>query len=124
MVGAELRATGPNIFEDTELARAVTIQDLAMKDADELLKRKITSVLDVSQISSSQVPKILDFYNKPWFTRTWPVQEVVLSRMKTVLCGLDELEWAYVGRFATFFIHKFSREKFDAERVRGLYATN
>lgn len=34
---------------------------------------------------------------RPWFFRTWVIQEVALSRETTVMCGTDSAPWRYSG---------------------------
>ena len=44
----------------------------------------------------------LEFLQKPWFSRAWPVQEVVLSGPKTAHCGARlSVNWEYIGFFAS-----------------------
>ncbi|KAK4200106.1 heterokaryon incompatibility protein-domain-containing protein [Triangularia verruculosa] len=51
----------------------------------------------------NQIPwaDCMAFFEKPWFSRAWPVQEVVLSGLKTVYCGAERcVDWGYIGFFA------------------------
>jgi hypothetical protein len=35
-----------------------------------------------------------DIMDRPWFERTWVVQEAVVSQRATMICGEDEFSWA------------------------------
>ncbi|KAI1120802.1 heterokaryon incompatibility protein-domain-containing protein [Nemania abortiva] len=37
--------------------------------------------------------------NRPWFNRLWVLQEVLLARHISVLCGAEETEWDQITRF-------------------------
>jgi hypothetical protein len=52
--------------------------------------------------ASCNLPALLDFYAERWFTRIWPVQEVVLAREAIVIQGKEAIPWenvAIVGRW-------------------------
>lgn len=40
-----------------------------------------------------------DVYNRPWWTRIWVIQEVVVSKLTWVLCGSDALGFHYLSHF-------------------------
>lgn len=39
------------------------------------------------------------FLNSPWFSRLWPVQEVVLAKQVTILCGEHSISWERLAHF-------------------------
>ncbi|KAI8713802.1 HET domain-containing protein [Fusarium sp. LHS14.1] len=43
--------------------------------------------------SSPRYLGFADLTSRPWWRRTWVIQEVVVSKAATVLCGPDEIEW-------------------------------
>src|SRR3954454_24669604 len=47
------------------------------------------------------------FFQRPWFTRVWVVQEVALAREINILCGEWELNW----RFLAELINKWFQSK-------------
>jgi Heterokaryon incompatibility protein (HET) len=59
------------------------------------------------------------FVRRPWFHRVWTLQEVVLSRKATMLCGEGELDWA---TFCTIWKDRYHfmmnlKPEFRQERV-------
>lgn len=37
-----------------------------------------------------------EFFSRPWWSRVWVVQEVVVSRHAKILCGTREMRWKYL----------------------------
>ncbi|KAF4449497.1 hypothetical protein F53441_7232 [Fusarium austroafricanum] len=46
-----------------------------------------------------------DFFFRPWFTRVWVIQEVVLSAEKTVYCGDKTLSWSAMINFKHYLVN-------------------
>lgn len=44
---------------------------------------------------------LANLLNRQWFTRTWVIQEVVMSASATVICGDDTLPWNILARAIT-----------------------
>ena len=63
---------------------------------------------------------------RPWFRRIWVVQEVVMSRKATVVCGEDELSWSQLVhlvrsvRFASHMQTFGGSETTNARPVQGI----
>jgi hypothetical protein len=38
-------------------------------------------------------PALLDLFQRPWFTRAWVLQEVVLSKWCSLICGTKTISW-------------------------------
>ncbi|KAK1764198.1 heterokaryon incompatibility protein-domain-containing protein [Phialemonium atrogriseum] len=53
-------------------------------------------------------------YSRPWFTRVWCVQEIVLARSSTVLVGPHSLSWLSVGVVASWLNTRDVASDFDA----------
>lgn len=47
--------------------------------------------------SSPRYLGFADLIGRPWWRRTWVIQEVVVAKAVTVLCGPDEIEWELLG---------------------------
>ncbi|ETI27095.1 hypothetical protein G647_09777 [Cladophialophora carrionii CBS 160.54] len=70
------------------------------------------------------------FTNRPWFSRSWVVQELALARKVSVVCGSRTLPWENLARTiefirATRWYHHLSTEKMrhlrELNRCRGAY---
>ena len=49
---------------------------------------------DVMRIlESTAKPRLDDIFGRPWFTRLWIIQEIVLARSATLYCGHQSIEW-------------------------------
>lgn len=42
------------------------------------------------------------FFDAPWFTRLWPVQEVVLAKHVLLMCGTYSVSWSQLAKFVKF----------------------
>ena len=58
-----------------------------------LILRQITQSVDRNRGLWYQVPVWRSFLLRPWFERTWIVQEVALARNLRIYCGHDSLRW-------------------------------
>ena len=70
--------------------------------------------------SESQLKDVLNFYQRRWFSRLWPFQEVVVSSKILVSCGVRNLSWEDIGFFAFWLIHHWKGRQLTDEEKRGL----
>lgn len=54
------------------------------------------------------------FFCRPWFTRTWVIQEIVLSQRPIAFCGGDQLEWVIIEMAASWI----TKQRYDARSQR------
>jgi hypothetical protein len=60
----------------------------------------IKSILRVEDLSEPlHVEAILIFFQRPWFTRMWVIQEVLFARAAIVVCGSQMLYWERIRAF-------------------------
>ncbi|EKG20516.1 heterokaryon incompatibility protein [Macrophomina phaseolina MS6] len=52
------------------------------------------------------VGEVVNLYERPWFSRLWVVQEVILSPVSTFVSGENEVDWPEVGKAATWLLYK------------------
>jgi hypothetical protein len=76
------------------------------------------------KLDKNKLEQVLDFFNCPWFTRTWPVQEVVLSGVKIAHCGKTTIDFKDVAFFAEVLMHNLHRYRVIKARTQGLSAAN
>ncbi|KAJ8116079.1 hypothetical protein OPT61_g2429 [Boeremia exigua] len=62
-----------------------------------LLAYKLMRVVDEDRDKIYWKP-IISLLNRPWFQRTWVVQETVLARKAQVVCGNQSITWAKLQR--------------------------
>ena len=73
-------------------------------------KEPITNMNTASMIRESLPPsseevwyRLHDFFNRPWFSRIWVIQEVAVAASDpVVLCGNLELSWETIARVVNF----------------------
>ncbi|TVY23582.1 Heterokaryon incompatibility protein 6,OR allele, partial [Lachnellula hyalina] len=58
-------------------------------------------------------PALRNFFARPWFTRVWCIQEIVLARDSIVLVGEDSISWNMVGVTACWLTGQMSESDFD-----------
>jgi len=107
------------LFGAGPLARLNAVLELVDLSPEEHEQRGITGQRDLlSKLGSTEIEQIRDLYCNPWFVRTWPLQEVVLSKTKTAYIGHFAIEYEDLGVFPTWYI----RHYYDPSpaRVRGL----
>ncbi|KAF2797827.1 hypothetical protein K505DRAFT_405517 [Melanomma pulvis-pyrius CBS 109.77] len=69
-------------------------------DGDEDSKLAMRALRNINH-SSNALPRLVEseqaaligFFARPWFVRSWIIQEVVLSRDLQVVCGSEKLSW-------------------------------
>ncbi|KAK3493908.1 heterokaryon incompatibility protein-domain-containing protein [Neurospora crassa] len=54
------------------------------------LLRTVSSALSKSDLRSLA---LLKFFSRPWWSRVWVVQEVIVSRRANIICGTKEIPW-------------------------------
>lgn len=47
--------------------------------------------------SDSYIQELRSFFSKPYFSRIWVIQEVVLAKSGTVICGSETVSWHHVN---------------------------
>ncbi|PMD19501.1 hypothetical protein NA56DRAFT_647209 [Hyaloscypha hepaticicola] len=58
---------------------------------------------------------LLSLIIRPWFSRLWIVQEVVLSTSKIILCGNHQADWAcFFNTFLFLFLHAKEKSMLEA----------
>ncbi|KAH7327435.1 heterokaryon incompatibility protein-domain-containing protein [Rhexocercosporidium sp. MPI-PUGE-AT-0058] len=113
--------------QDTDYSpqmRLGLVHALSLESAEKLKSRRITSYSALPTIGDTETQAILAFYQKSWFTRMWPLQEVVLSKDKEVHCGNKTLDWKDVIFFATWFMHRYAELVADPALTVGIKAVN
>lgn len=89
--------------------------------SEQLREKGITEEGKLSPLNDDAIKNIIEFYQREWFSRTWPVQEVVLSKHKVVLCGDNiELSWKQVGWFADYFSEKYKHLDYSSNETNGI----
>ncbi|MCJ1448706.1 MAG: hypothetical protein MMC23_009223 [Stictis urceolatum] len=93
------------------LGPAAEDSDLAMYELEELRNIRSATSKNVKIEKNTRAelrlanhpvwPAIFKLYNRPWFHRLWVVQEIILAKDLTVLCGGRLLSWAAMVSFAT-----------------------
>ncbi|KAL7932889.1 heterokaryon incompatibility protein domain-containing protein [Trichoderma chlorosporum] len=58
--------------------------------------------IDVSDPSDEEISALLQLLARPWFYRSWIVQEVSLAQEAVILCGTNSIDW---NVFAMGFMH-------------------
>ncbi|KAK2736861.1 hypothetical protein FQN55_001356 [Onygenales sp. PD_40] len=56
---------------------------------------------------------IMDVFTRPYFTRTWIIQEIIVSCEATVLCGSNQVDWTSFHRAANHIV----QDEFRASRA-------
>lgn len=113
--------------QDTEYSpqmRLGLVHALSLESPEKLRSRRITTFSTLPAIGDTEIQAILAFYQKSWFTRMWPLQEVVLSKDKEVHCGDVTLDWKDVIFFATWFMHRHAELAVNPELTFGIKAVN
>lgn len=95
------------IGEDTEgLGRAMELfQKLHEKSQDPMSNTNTAGMIRDSLPRSSEEVwyRLHDFFNRPWFSRIWVIQEVAVASVDpVVLCGSFTLSWSAVAKVARF----------------------
>ena len=54
------------------------------------------------------LPAIKELLTRPWFSRTWVLQEVYMSKSATVWCGEDHVSWERFRKVIHYFLQKGS----------------
>ncbi|OAP64059.1 hypothetical protein AYL99_00031 [Fonsecaea erecta] len=72
--------------------------------------------LGIEPLSYQNWLGLIAFMNRPWFSRSWVVQELALARKATVICGSRVLPWEQLAKTiefirATKWYHHLSTEK-------------
>ncbi|KAB5528012.1 heterokaryon incompatibility protein-domain-containing protein [Coniochaeta sp. 2T2.1] len=79
---------------------------LLQKAPAKLAEDGIPAAAALAELDHNSHRQILHFYQSDYFLRTWPVQEIMLSKDKVVYCGEIEMNWDLVGWFASWFMHQ------------------
>lgn len=71
----------------------------------------ITALNTIRSIKKAMLPRthtwwknFLRFITRPWFARVWTLQEVILARRATVLCGGRYVNWSVVALTRSVFL--------------------
>jgi len=101
--------------------RLSAVLDLLRRTSEEQEKHEITGQRSLlSKLDGAEIAQILDLYSNPWFVRTWPLQEVVLSKNKTAYIGHFSIDYEDLGLFTSWYIQHYHKSLPSARRLRGL----
>lgn len=98
----------PEVYGAVELLQRMSIS-LAGSDTVGLFNDPASGGTDFSYRLFQAVPSswnlacVEALLKRPWFRRTWVVQEVASARKVTVLCGRKELHWSTLVRVLGYF---------------------
>jgi hypothetical protein len=82
------------------------------KESEEWIKSQTSFLLDSRWLG--------DLFQRPWWTRAWIVQEIVVSKDPVIVCGDFRLPWNYF--FYTCEMFQAYLGCISAESAKGLYA--
>ncbi|MCJ1247936.1 hypothetical protein MMC30_005151 [Trapelia coarctata] len=54
-----------------------------------------------------------DLTNRPWFSRTWVIQEIALASKAMLFCGMFTLDWSVLITATQWLVHTRSRPSID-----------
>ncbi|PGH27123.1 hypothetical protein AJ80_01079 [Polytolypa hystricis UAMH7299] len=60
---------------------------------------------------------VLDVFTRSYFTRTWIIQEIIVSRTATVLCGSHTVDWTLFHRAANHIVQDEFRATRDPQPI-------
>ncbi|KAB5585148.1 hypothetical protein GE09DRAFT_1209769 [Coniochaeta sp. 2T2.1] len=66
---------------------------LMHKAPAKLVEERMPSAAALAELDHDSHRQILQLYQSKYFLRTWPVQEIMLSKDKVVYCGDVEMDW-------------------------------
>jgi hypothetical protein len=72
-------------YHDTDLSLGVC------HDTNQIGKEPAETMIDV--VHTPGWPALCDLFQRPWFTRAWVLQEVVLSKECYLICGTKAISW-------------------------------
>jgi hypothetical protein len=85
----------PTLHQGTENFLPLGTASVSLLPGPVSFRKDITSNTGVSSALTS-------FFRRHWFSRTWILQEVILSRKPVVMCGNATAPWAHVVATAAF----------------------
>ena len=56
-----------------------------------------------------------DLTNRPWFSRTWAIQEIALASKATLFCGEFRLDWSIFLSALQWLVHTRSSVSFQSD---------
>ncbi|KAH7136356.1 hypothetical protein EDB81DRAFT_762042 [Dactylonectria macrodidyma] len=95
---------------------------LSVSGNSTLLSEGISAAALPPTLDYYRVQDILELFQLEYFIRLWPVQEIVLSRRKTIYLGVFQFVWNLVGWFSGFFIHKYRHLDIKEDKLDGIQA--
>lgn len=75
------------------------------------------------ELEDDDIQPAIDFYKRPWFSRVWVIQEVVLAKTSTCYCGPHTIPWNVVCRSTRWlgdFLFRVKRGQ-EFETMRGMH---
>jgi hypothetical protein len=72
-------------YHDTDLSLGVC------HDTNQIGEEPAETMIDV--VHTPGWPALCDLFQRPWFTRAWVLQEVVLSKECYLICGTKAISW-------------------------------
>ncbi|OCL07959.1 HET-domain-containing protein [Glonium stellatum] len=115
----------------TNAAKAF-IDKIAPEDSDSELDSDDISILGTEHPSEVRLPyqgdiswKALQaFISRPWFSRIWVIQEVVVAEKALVICGKDTLPWYIIRNAAQVMMSASFPEEAGGRRWMNIVAIN
>lgn len=97
------------------------VSHLLTSTPEMLLEEGINAERAMPMLDERAIREVIKLYQREWFVRTWPIQEVVLSKNKVLLCGDSiDLSWEQVGWFAAYFSNRYKNRNMQATRLKVL----
>lgn len=84
---------------DIHLGEATTNSDLAIDFITECHSPAFETTSLSYPKSDELVQALIQFFQRPWFTRVWVIQEAMLSKSGVVYCGNKTLTWSAIRHF-------------------------